>query len=973
MNKTRANTILAYGAAQFRCLAAIAVALCTPFAHAETNVNSANHVDGSGNLVYTAYADGEMVSFDGGAGIVYGTTFTGNTASFNPYNASSVLTVINPLVAIPNSSLGVAQGTTVFSGGLTPNTSISGSAWNAYFSKTGAGTAKFTGAVDFSANSYGPHFNVAEGVAQFAGSGITHKLVYLYVGRTAGSTAVFTNSGSTVSVSGRLFVGSESAANDGTVSQGGSGTFVIDGGSATIAGNAYLGAGASGSSTVEVRGGGLLAMNGGNKYFGYATSSAYAPKSLLSIENGTVNFNGYPVYFGYGSAANSSPRSILKIGADGTLNSTAGTLVFGYEAGNIARLEMNGGLFNAINATFGSKGSFRGTMTGGNVGITQNFYLGNYSTGVNRFDMLGGTFTASTSNYRYIGYNYGNTAVGAVTSVLTVARSAVFSTGSKSMYLGFGGSATATTHGEIHLSDGGVFEAKDINPNPGDFTDKFASRKLTSDGGTFRITGNSTTIPWLRAANLESYVGRRGVTFDTGSNTATIEDFASDGKSPGQIRKAGSGTLVLGKLPQTHGGVAVKQGTLKLSSGATVGAAYTPEMAKVEAAGNTYPENASDALKGANYLLHRWSFNCGSLYDSVAAKKATVYGDIEPDVIGENANLITTPLLSNASTYLDLGSGLFGDGESDFTVEFWASVLQSAGDGELAVIGKSGNSQTLIFINTAIGLVKARVNGAGHNDNKYLGTHVPGTMYHYSIVFKRNANGKYDTTVCRRDSAGEVVGTSLSLAGSPFSPYLHADSFCFAASPAFPNVNTRGIKVDEVRIWKAALSDAQLAKNAILGPDELPLLDMGDDYDSTGPVDIAEGAVFDLGGNSISYGSLSGAGTVKNGTITVTDALTPLGGTMEIAAGTTVKVTGEIVFGEGDSCSLNVRGTLDLREATVKYVSTSRLESTVSLAMATDGGIILGPPAAIDDSRYFISVSPSSVKVSPKGFSLIIR
>ena len=128
MNKTRANTIFVYGAAQFRCLAAIAAALCTPFAHAEMNVNSANHVDGSGNLVYTAEADGETVSFDGGAGIVWGTTFSGNDASFNPYNASSVLTVINPLVAIPNSSLGVAQGTTVFSGGLTPNTLISGSA-----------------------------------------------------------------------------------------------------------------------------------------------------------------------------------------------------------------------------------------------------------------------------------------------------------------------------------------------------------------------------------------------------------------------------------------------------------------------------------------------------------------------------------------------------------------------------------------------------------------------------------------------------------------------------------------------------------------------------------------------------------------------------------------------------------------------------------------------------------------------------
>ena len=39
----------------------------------ETNVNSADHVDASGNLAYTAVVDGETVSFDSGAGIVYGT------------------------------------------------------------------------------------------------------------------------------------------------------------------------------------------------------------------------------------------------------------------------------------------------------------------------------------------------------------------------------------------------------------------------------------------------------------------------------------------------------------------------------------------------------------------------------------------------------------------------------------------------------------------------------------------------------------------------------------------------------------------------------------------------------------------------------------------------------------------------------------------------------------------------------------
>lgn len=421
----------------------------------------------------------------------------------------------------------------------------------------------------------------------------------------------------------------------------------------------------------------------------------------------------------------------------------------------------------------------------------------------------------------------------------------------------------------------------------------------------------------------------------------------------------------------------MQQGILKLSSGATVGTAYTPEAAKVEAAGNTYPEDATDALKGANYLLHRWSFNCGSLYDSIAARKATVYGDIEPDVVGEGENMITTSLRDDKSTYLDLGPGLFGDSDGDFTVEIWATVRQAANDGALVFIGKdvvdsNGEPITALRINTSQGKVASRKDKAYSSitsDSLYLGVPVAGTMYHHSIVFKRKSNGAYDATVCRRDSAGNTVGSVVSLAGV-LSPCLHADRFCFAAAPAY-SANTRGLKIDEVRIWKAALSDEQLAKNAVLGPDELPLLDMGDDYASIGPVDIAEDAVFDLGGNTISYGSVSGAGTVRNGTITVSDALAPSGDTMEIAAGTTVKVTGDIVFGEGDC--LNVKGTLDLTEATVRYASTSPVRSTVTLATATDGGAILGPAAAADVSHGILSVTASSVTVSPRGLLIIVE
>jgi hypothetical protein len=355
-------------------------------------------------------------------------------------------------------------------------------------------------------------------------------------------------------------------------------------------------------------------------------------------------------------------------------------------------------------------------------------------------------------------------------------------------------------------------------------------------------------------------------------------------------------------------------------------------------------------LKGANYLLHRWSFNCGSLYDSVAAKKATIYGDIEPDVVGAKANLIATENRSDISTYLDLGSGLFGDSDGDFTVEFWVNRT-GMNDGKLVTIGRNGDSRTEFYINTK-GQTLSRVdgkNGFQGGTPIQLGEPVIGTMYHYSVVFKRNANGSYDTTICRRNSAGEVVGNVVSLVGAIFSPHLYADTFCFAATPAHPGENTRGLDIDEVRIWKAALSDAQLTKNAQLGPDRLPLLGMGDDYASTGPVDIAEGATFDLGGNTIAYGSLTGSGTVSNGTLALTDTI------------------------ETHGLTVGANGILDLTQATVVCPDVDT-QTAVRLVTVADGGRIVGPVKASRLPKgYVLRQTASGVSAVKCGFILIVK
>ena len=50
---------------------------------------------------------------------------------------------------------------------------------------------------------------------------------------------------------------------------------------------------------------------------------------------------------------------------------------------------------------------------------------------------------------------------------------------------------------------------------------------------------------------------------------------------------------------------------------------------------------------------------------------------------------------------------------------------------------------------------------------------------------------------------------------------------CWLAHSQYPD-NDASATYNEVRVWNAALSDAQLTENARLGPDQLPALDNGD-------------------------------------------------------------------------------------------------------------------------------------------------
>ena len=762
----------------------------------------------------------------------------------------------------------------------------------------------------------------------------------LYLGRSNVNNVfnIFAKN-SAITFGGATYIGHDSSATC---------NFYMDGGTLDVTGNLGIGMCYSGSGS---KGNGFFRLNGGTVRPAAATYIGYQAgyNGRLRVEDGTfAEAPGKTFYSGV-----SGTGTVEVVGG----NLTFGEVFFGNGTGGLGRLRMSGGTLSNVSGTSknfyisaNNAGRGEGTVTGGKfTDINGQFIIGLRTGGFGRLDMSGGEFrclASDTTTQKTVGYSG--------TGVLSVASSAIFST-SNTFTLAWNNNAAGT----IELYEGGVMEARQL-----DFRAASAFQKLTADGGTFRVAANGGTFAFfVNPQNLdESYVDRRGVTFDVGNNNVTAGNFALDGQSPGAIRKTGCGTLTLSGLPQTHKGLEVNEGTLALSSGAAVGAAYAPTTDGD--AGNIYPANPSDALLENNYLLHRWSFTGGNLEDSIGGATPIVYGfgDDETDEVTcweRKLYLPGTAAAKRGTKCVNMGGNLFGTEDGPFTIEFWARCDDS---GHIFVMGNSKYYDIAIHPN---GQIVARVESGGVV-NPGIGASTYGTFYHYSVVFGAPAqDGTRDITFRRKDvTTGTTLG-EYTYTASTFSPITYQSAFWFGNSWHGEN-SDRKMAIDEVRIWRAALSDAQLTANVVRGPDELPLLGF---KPGSGPAKIAAGATFDLGGNTISYPGIEGAGTVRNGTITV-ETLN-VTGAMRLEGDVTV--TGELIFAEG--ASLVTTGTLNVAGTTVRYTQPISVHSIV-LATTDGGGSITGIPAAVDlgaNRGYRLSVTSSAIKISKLGMMVIVK
>lgn len=236
----------------------------------------------------------------------------------------------------------------------------------------------------------------------------------------------------------------------------------------------------------------------------------------------------------------------------------------------------------------------------------------------------------------------------------------------------------------------------------------------------------------------------------------------------------------------------------------------------VDISGRTDLHNGDCVIEweAAPELVHRWSFN-GTYEDSVGGATAEPTGAA---TLG--ATTVSTPGTPTAAGHVMLGSYLIPTNQGPVTVELWAQVNSHVNWGKLFACGNANASNSLILYEQAnatdhfAGYLAYGGKTAGDTAWSTFGTPRFGTMEHFAVVISDVSpeTGWYGTVWTRRTLDGSYVGGGLpNVAG--WSPDK-LDQTYTSIGGAWWNNSDAAAKFDEVRIWKGALTAADLEANA---------------------------------------------------------------------------------------------------------------------------------------------------------------
>ena len=323
---------------------------------------------------------------------------------------------------------------------------------------------------------------------------------------------------------------------------------------------------------------------------------------------------------------------------------------------------------------------------------------------------------------------------------------------------------------------------------------------------------------------VEGYVVAEDGTTPAAGVAVTARDGLTGAEVAGETDSSGSFLLCLppgydyALTASTNGAEAARKklGTVKCSS---------------EAVGNKTGVRLVIGVGGEDTpieLLHRWSFegatdaerlaDTGSLASPATA--ATVCGANADTAVAFADGMVSLSGDGNSKGYLTLGTNTIPD---TATLEFWAREdgvrnwsrvfdygIDTANYTMLAWTG--GTSQR----NDRFSVISPNASG---NIDDMMAPYTPGTMYHISITYEKDAtDGSTMVRVMRRDAKTGELQRMGSRTVANFKLSDLADAVLYLGHSFWGADHDANATYDEVRVWSGVLSDAQLKANAVAGP-----------------------------------------------------------------------------------------------------------------------------------------------------------
>ena len=619
------------------------------------------------------------------------------------------------------------------------------------------------------------------------------------------------------------------------------------------------------------------------------------------------------------------------------------SLEVGRGNGGTGYYEMSGGTFSAIGGHLhvgqvgGSTGYF--SQSGGEANVTGgNFSIAYNTNSRGTYNQTGGTLTSSLT------INIGGD--GSVNGTGGTGEFDIGSTVNANAGVNVGGGRTGTGH--LVLNDGGVLTTSYIKKGAGTAHATFAGGKIVA-----KDANNAATF--ISGIGDVKYADG-GLTVDTaGHNVSMTNNTVSDVWGDSALVKQGAGTLTVDALPPVDA-VKVEAGTLRLSAD---GAALPVVNA---ASGNIYVDAPSQKLLANNYLLHRWGFN-GHGNDLVGTNHATFNGTAAATYQNGDTE-IKIPGGARGTAWIDCGSNIIPAelGDTPFTIEMWVKVHTRHNWDQWFALGNSSNPAGTAGCLT--GLIFAPKSGAGNypsfravgartSNNVAVGSGnlTENKEYHVAAVVTPTGGSTATVTLYIEDPSGEeAIRVKSENVTNWSTATIVQDNFWLGHSHW--NDNDAAASYNEVRVWAAAFSQAQVQANGTLGANTLPVLSDRSAIGVTKQIDIASGATLDLGGHTLTQSVISGNGTISGGTLNANEIRLNVGDCLTVAGGT-----------------FNIEG------AKVNLLDPEHLATPFWFIKTTNGGRIVGTPVAEPElpSPWKVSVSSSGAKLMKRGFSIHLR